>query len=82
MTKKFNLNEDGVLIFNKGNGPNENKFIIALESLKQILIKKAYIPHFGSRKNEESMKTMLYWYGMYKDVKKFFANCIPCNASK
>lgn len=46
MTKKFNFNEDEVLIFNKGNSPNENEFIIALESLKQILIEKAYKQNF------------------------------------
>lgn len=59
MTKKCNLNEDEVFIFNQDNSPNENEFIIALESLKQMLIEKAYKPHFGSRKSYESIKVVL-----------------------
>lgn len=79
-TKKFALNEKGILILKPGTDKNE--YLIAPESLKETIIQESHKPHFGFKKTYDLIKSRFFWYGVYRDVKDYCTKCIACNTTK
>lgn len=83
MTRKFNLNEDEIVILNQDNIPNQNEFIIAAESWKQIITEEVtHKPHFGFTKTYGSIKQGCTDAEYIMMLKKFCANCVRCKTNK
>lgn len=80
ITKKYNLNENKTLVL-KQNGKYP-ELIIVPDELKFTVMAEAHGPHFGFKKTYETVKTRLFWYGMYQDIKNYCTNCVRCNCSK
>ena len=80
--KKYDLNTDGILILENTNKHEQPELLIAPKILIPEIIMEAHKSHFGFRKTYENIKSLFYWQGMYKEIKKACINCIPCGTSK
>lgn len=79
-TKKYALNAKEILILKPGTDNKE--LLIAPENLKLEIIEEAHKPHFAFKKTYDIIKTRFHWTGMYRDIKTYCNNCIPCNQTK
>lgn len=79
-TKRYTLNDDKMLILKPGKGKTE--LLVAPDALKIVLMEEVHKRHFVFDKIYEAMKTRIFWHGMYRDIRIYCANCVPCNTSK
>lgn len=47
-----------------------------------MVIEEAHGPHFGFVKTCETIKSRLFCYGMYQDIKSYCTSCVRCKKSK
>lgn len=80
LNKKFALNDKKLLILKQN--AKHPELIIVPDDLKLTIIQEAHGPHFGFAKTYATIKSRLFWYGMYQHIKNYCSNCVRCNKSK
>lgn len=80
VNRKYDLNENKTQVLKQDKKNPE--LVVVPEELKLIVMAEAHGPHFGYQKTYETVKSCLFWYGMYQAIKNYCTSCVRRNRSK